>query len=145
LKSEQRSDHETCHAITLGQQGLDLLLVPTDAGFRLPSVEIPRRDRLAEKLTSAMKARWGCEVICLFSLKPDFREIGALQDCFAVLESRRQVGTQDGRGIWVPRRSLSAESFAYARDYVAVQRSLAGSNAVPGGSDFGALREIGLV
>ena len=70
MESTQQSDRDTYRAIVLGQGGNELLLNPVSDGFRLPSVEIPRWQRIAENLTAAMRKEWGHEVVCLFEPDP---------------------------------------------------------------------------
>ena len=68
MESTQQSDRETYRAIVLGQGGNELLLSPAGDGFLLPSVEIPRWQRVAENMTVAIRSEWGQEAICLFNL-----------------------------------------------------------------------------
>jgi hypothetical protein len=68
MESSHQSDWETYRAIVLAKEGTELLLAPTVAGFLLPSVQIPRRERLAENLTVAVKSEWGQRVISLWTM-----------------------------------------------------------------------------
>lgn len=135
MESTQQSDRETYRAIVLGQGGDELLLNPVSDGFRLPSVEIPRWQRIAENLTTAMRKEWGHEVACLF--KPDLSApiFSADEHNYHVMESRGPVTESSPRAEWVRVASLSEEVFVDPADYMAVRRSLTECN---GYSDRGA-------
>ncbi len=61
-------EHQTYRVIVLSPDGKNILLVPDGNRFALPSVEIPRWQRVAENLTEAVKTDWGEEIVCLFEL-----------------------------------------------------------------------------
>lgn len=125
MESTQQSERETYRTIVLDQNGIDLLLAPTESGFFLPSVEVPRWQRLAEHLTTAMKRTWGCEAICLFT--PDVTPSAnhANRITYQVMECWHHTETHDARTKWVPISTLAQDSFHDSTDYLAVQQSLA--------------------
>ncbi|MGD1082108.1 MAG: phosphotransferase [Candidatus Sulfotelmatobacter sp.] len=124
MESTQQSDRETYRAIVLGQGGNELLLNPASDGFRLPSVEIPRWQRIAENLTAAMRKEWGHQVVCLF--KPDLSApiFSADDHNYHVMESHGPVAESSPRAEWVRVAFLSEEVFVDPADYMAVRRSL---------------------
>ena len=124
MESTQQSDRETYRAIVFGQGGNQLLLNPASDGFRLPSVEIPRRQRIAENLTAAMRKEWGHEVVCLF--KPDLSApiFSADDHNYQVMESHQPAAESSPRAEWVRVAFLSEKAFADPADYMAVRRSL---------------------
>jgi hypothetical protein len=128
MESTQQSDRETYRAIVLGQGGNELLLKPAGYGFLLPSVEIPRWQRIAENLTAAMRNEWGHEVVCLFS--PDAAvPVGAHNGTnYQVMEVCGPVCRSSPRARWVHVSSLSERTFVDPADQAAVRRSLAGSD-----------------
>lgn len=143
MESGQQSDYETYHAIALGRNGTDLIVVATDAGFRLPSVEVPRRQRVAENLTAGMRSKWGCEVICLFRPNIAIEESDSKDGQYEVVELWHLAEKQDAQTVCVPVCSLSQESFAHATDYRVIQESLAQCAAAACGPAAGPFATIG--
>jgi hypothetical protein len=125
MESTQQSDRETYRAIVFGRGGDQLLLAPATRGFLLPSVEIPRWQRIAKNLTAALRKEWGHEVVCLF--EPDLSGpiLSANDHNYQVMESRGPVGESSPRAEWVRVASLSEEVFVDLADFMAVRRSLA--------------------
>ncbi len=125
MESTQQSNRETYRAIVLGQGGDELLLARAGDGFLLPSVEIPRWQRIAENLTAAMKKEWGHEVVCLFS--PDAAAPAGPPNGrnYQVMESHGTVAESSLRAKWVRVACLSEGVFSDPADYMAVRRSLA--------------------
>jgi hypothetical protein len=58
---------ETFRLVILDREGTKVLTVPSVDGFVLPSVVIPRWQRVAESLTAAVKTECGQEIICLYA------------------------------------------------------------------------------
>ncbi|MGB8062256.1 MAG: phosphotransferase [Candidatus Sulfotelmatobacter sp.] len=125
MESTQQSDRETYRAIVFGQNGDELLLAPATGGFLLPSVEIPRWQRVAENLTAAMRNKWGHEVVCLFSPDAIVPAGSPSGRNYQVMESCRPVAKSSLRSEWARVASLSEKVFADPADYMALQRSLA--------------------
>jgi hypothetical protein len=125
MESTQQSDRETYRAIVLGQGGNELLLAPAGDGFLLPSVEIPRWQRVAENMTVAIRNEWGQEAICLFNPDISAPVTSANNHNYQVMESHGPVAESSPRAEWVPVASLSEEVFVDPADCMAVQRSLA--------------------
>jgi hypothetical protein len=124
MESTQQSDRETYRVIVLGQGGNELLLAPAGDGFLLPSVEIPRWQRVAENMTVAIRNEWGQEAICLFN--PDIAApiTSANDRSYQVMECSGPAKSLP-HAEWVPVSSLSERTFVDSADHVAVQRSLA--------------------
>jgi Phosphotransferase enzyme family len=125
MEPAQQSDPEVYRAIVFRQGGDELLLTPTTDGFRLPSVEIPRRQRIAENLTAAMTRDWGHEVVCLFTPDVSGSIFSANGHNYQVMESHGPVAESSPRAKWVRVAFLSEEFFVDPTDYMVVQRSLA--------------------
>jgi hypothetical protein len=125
MESTQQSDRETYRAIVFGQGGNELLLATATGGFLLPSVEVPRWQRIAENLTAAMRNKWSHEVVCLFSPDAIVPARSPNGRNYQVMESHGPVAESSPRAEWVRVASLSEEVFADPADYMAVQRSLA--------------------
>jgi hypothetical protein len=124
MESKQQSDRETYRAIVLGQGGNELLLKPAGEVFLLPSVEIPRWQRLAENMTVAIRNEWGQEAICLFNPDVSAPVTASNEHNYQVMECSAPARPHPG-AEWVPVSSLPERTFADPADQVAVQRSLA--------------------
>ncbi len=143
MESTQQSDRETYRAIVLGQGGNELLLKPAGEGFLLPSVEIPRWQRLAENMTAAMRKEWGHEVGCLFSPDAAVPAWSPNGRNYQVMESCEHVARSSPRAQWVHVSSLSERTFVDPADQVAVQRSLAECDRYAGAAALGPFARLG--
>jgi Phosphotransferase enzyme family len=111
-------------AIVLRNRGAELLTVSTECGLVLPSVEIPRWQRVAVNLTGALTSKWGCETICLFSPQVNHSSDGSKRLFWQVMECCQHAGTTNARAEWTRVSSLSADFFANSEDYIALRQSL---------------------
>jgi len=143
MESAQQSDRQTYRAIVLGQGGDDLLLASATDGFLLPSVEIPRWQRIAENLTAAMKNDWGHEVVCLFSPDAIVPAGSPNGRNYQVMESCGPVAKSGPRAEWVRVASLSEEVFVDPADYMAVRRSLTECTGYSDGAAPGPFARLG--
>lgn len=116
MNFEQQSERETYRLIVFGRDGTEVLVKRSEDGFILPLVEIPRRQRVAEKLTTALKREWGCDAICLFPLDCSVDDRNSRGDHHQVLECWRD-GKLRAETEWTPVLSLSADSFAHGADF----------------------------
>jgi Phosphotransferase enzyme family len=148
MESTKQSDRETYRVIVLAQGGNELLLAPAGDGFLLPSVEVPRWQRIAENLTAAMRKEWGHEVVCLFNPDVSAPAFSANDHNYQVMESHGPIANSSRRTEWLRVASLSEDGFADPADYMAVQRSLAECagylDSVPRGpfAKFGWFKEL---
>lgn len=110
MELQQESDHETCRVIVLGRNREDVLLGVNQAGFFLPSVEVPRWQRLAEHLTAALRRDFGCEAVCLFSPKNPSSGSESIGTHYEVMECWHDEGCAGG-SVWKPIGSLVERSF----------------------------------
>src|SRR6185437_8895975 len=134
LHLSQESDRETWRAIVLRQQGAEVLLTATVSGFRLPSLEIPRWRRLAEQLTSAMKAEWGCDAICLAVLNGSTAHDGCEPTRYAVMEFWSDTRSATDRAEWIPGTSVGPQAFEDNQDYLALRQALEQCSKPPAGA-----------
>jgi hypothetical protein len=143
MESTQQSGRDTFRAIVLAQNGNELLLAPAGDRFVLPSVEIPCWQRVAENLTTAMREKWGREVVCLFS--PNAAVPAGFSDGpnYQVMECRGSTTESGLRAEWVHVASLSERVFSDPADYVVVQRSLSECTAVSRGATQGPFSKLG--
>ena len=123
MATGSQPDHDCYRAIVLRNRGAELLAVPTECGFGLPSVDIPRWQRVAVNLAGALKREWGCEAICLFTpVNESSCESKAVY--WQVMECCHNSHTLSVPAVWIPVSSLSAESLADSADHVALRKSL---------------------
>jgi hypothetical protein len=116
-----QSDHDGLRILLYRNDFAKVLVETTDNGLRLPAVVVPRRARVAEEITAAIKKRWNVVAYCLFLLPSDTcsRELARYQ-----VAEVSQADSNPGAGIrWVPTESLSAGQFAEAPDFEAIQKS----------------------
>jgi hypothetical protein len=142
VESTQQSDRETYRAIVLGQGGKELLLDPAGDGFLLPSVEIPRWQRLAENLTVAIRNEWGQEAICLFNPEVNAPVTSANNHHYQVMECSGPTRPHP-RTEWIPVSSLSERTLIDPADQVAVLRSLAECDRRVGATAPGPFARLG--
>jgi Phosphotransferase enzyme family len=124
LSQQERSELATCRVIVLHQDRSSVVLARAQGGFILPSVEIPRCQRVAENLTAAMKSKWCCEVVCLFALPGRTQGNDSNHANYQVTEGANLTGTHDSGTAWVPICSLSQDRFEDPEDYLSIQECL---------------------
>ncbi len=124
LATTKQNECETYRVIVLGKNGTEVLLSPNGDRFALPSVNIPRWQRVAENLTAAVMTDWGEEVVCLF--EPDASaSTNATQIRYQATEHWSVSGKPKMPTQWVPVSALSHDSLIGASDYLAIQQSIA--------------------
>jgi hypothetical protein len=123
-QSQERSELATCRVIVLQQDRSSVLLARAQGGFVLPSVEIPRCQRVAENLTAAMKSKWRREVVCLFALRVRTLENDSSRANYQVAEGANGTGTHDSRTAWAPISALRQDRFEDPEDYLSIRECL---------------------
>jgi len=124
LSPAEKNECETYRVIVLGKSGTEVLLAPNGDRFALPSVNIPRWQRVAENLTAAVKTDWGEEVVCLF--EPDASaSTDAAGIHYQAAEHWRVSGNPKMPTQWVPLSALSPDLLTGPSDYLAIQQSIA--------------------
>lgn len=121
MESQQQSERETCRLIVFGPAKTEVLVDNTQAGFVLPSVEIPRWERVAENLTAALVRDWGCDAVCLFAPDCSPEDPNSSGEHYEVLECWRDRRIRP-ETIWTPFFSLNANSFLDEADFRALQQ-----------------------
>ena len=142
LATQAQDERETFGVIVLGQSGTKVLVVPDGDRFALPSVNIPRWQRVAENLTAAVRTEWGEEIICLFE-PDDLAGADGTERHYQAAEHWCATGTPKAPTRWVPVSALSADLLTGASDYLAIQRSSAQSDAEDQGSPTGPFARLG--
>src|SRR5208337_82367 len=142
MATAEQNEGETYRVIMLGRSGTEVLLVPDGGRFALPSVEIPRWQRVAENLTAAVKTDWGEEVVCLFEPDASPRTNGA-GIRYQATEHWSASGSPKMPTRWVPVSALSQESLIDRSDYLATRQSIGTCNAQIKGSPAGPFARLG--
>jgi hypothetical protein len=121
LESEQQPEHDSFRLIVFTQDRSDVLLLAERAGFTLPRVEIPRWERVAEKLTAATRIKYGCTAICLFA--PAMTAFtGRDKGCHYQAMECVCRGENHTSAAWVSVQSLTPDSFQDGAEYQALER-----------------------
>ncbi len=142
LTTPEQTESETYRVVVLGQNGTEVLVVPDGDRFALPSVNIPRWERVAENLTAAVKTDWGEEVVCLF--EPDASApTGATGIHYQAAEHWRVSGNPKMPTQWAPLSVLSDDSLIGSSDYLAIQQSIALCSAEGKESPAGPFARLG--
>jgi len=142
LTTPEQTDCETYRVVVLGQSGTEVLVVPDGDRIALPSVNIPRWQRVAENLTAAVKTDWGEEVVCLF--EPDASaSTDATGIHYQAAEHWRVSGNPKMPTQWAPLSALSHDSPIGASDYLAIQQSIALCSAEGKESPAGPFARLG--
>jgi hypothetical protein len=135
-------EHENYRVIVLSPNGKDILVVPDGNQSALPSVKVPRWQRVAENLTEAVKTDWGEEVVCLFELD-DLAGTGDDGIRYQAAERWRTVAVPKVLTRWIPVEGLSKDSPISADDYLAIQRSRVQCNGSGKTSPVGPFAALG--
>jgi hypothetical protein len=142
LATPEQTECETYRVIVLGRSGTEVLVVPDGDRFALPSVNIPRWQRVAENLTAAVKTDWGEEVVCLF--EPDASaSTNAPGVHYQAAEHWRVSGNPKMPTHWAPLSALSHDSLIGSSDYLAIQQSIAQCSAEGNESPSGPFARLG--
>ena len=120
---QEQSDREICHLVVLGRDGTEVLLTSGEPGLAFPAVEIPRWERLAENLTTALRRDWGCDAVCLFSPNHSSEDEDSNSGHYEVMECWRGGGHKD-KTVWKPIRSLTADSFQDEAEFRLLEQCL---------------------
>jgi hypothetical protein len=129
VTSLQQCELENYRVIVFRRDRAEILLIPHDGGFQLPVVDIPRWQRASEHVCDAVKSKWGCGAICLFTLQDvlERNSPGARQ--YQVMECWHDLKPRESNGLWMPIHSLSRHSFQDAEEYAALEHFLAKSHS----------------
>jgi hypothetical protein len=141
LASTEQNGRETYRVIVLSRDGPKILLVPEGERHKLPSVEIPRWQRVAERLTAAVESQWGEEVVCLFEAEPAPPNGAGTRYEAAEHLCTRSNPTMVTR--WVPMSALCQDSLIDTRDYSAIKRVTGIGNAEIEDSSAGPFARLG--
>jgi Phosphotransferase enzyme family len=142
LASAEQNERETYRVIVLSRDGPKVLLVHNGERRMLPSVEIPRWQRVAQNLTVAVENNWGEEVICLFDPAGDSSSDGAVTR-YQAAEHLCTRSNPKMPTYWAPVSMLSQDSLADGRDYAAIKQVRAVCGGKMGAASAGPFSRLG--
>jgi hypothetical protein len=142
LASAEQNERETYRVIVLSRDGAKVLLVHNGERRMLPSVEIPRWQRVAQNLTVAVENDWGEEVICLFDPASDSPTDGAVTR-YQAAEHLCTRSNPKMPTYWAPVSMLSLDSLADGRDYAAIKQVTAICGGKMGAASAGPFSRLG--
>jgi hypothetical protein len=142
MNSTEKHDHLTYRAIVFSQGGAVLLVRRVGDRFLLPSVGIPRCQRLAENIISAVRKEWDIKAICLFNPDLISSVASANRDSYQVLECLADAKSPQ-HAEWLPVSLVSEKSFVDPADHVAVQRALTACAVPVGAAALGPFARFG--
>jgi Phosphotransferase enzyme family len=123
VESQEQSEREIRRVIVLGRDGTEVLLKIAEHGFTFPAIEIPRRERLAENLTAALRRNLGCDTVCLFTPNHSSEDGNSNGKHYEVMECWRDGGCRD-TSVWKPILSLTADSFENETEFRILEHCL---------------------
>jgi aminoglycoside phosphotransferase (APT) family kinase protein len=111
VSTQQQIDRDTYSLIITRRNGSELLCLADGPHCSLPSVDIPRWQRVAEQINSAVKERWNLDAYSLstFLCGPPADTSSPIQ--FQVMECIRPDGQVPPMAYWIPVSSLTHTSF----------------------------------
>jgi hypothetical protein len=142
LTSAEQNERETYRVIVLSRDGAKVLLVSDGERRMVPSVEIPRWQRVAEHLTAAVESNWGEEVVCLFEPETEPSADGTVTR----YQAAEHLCTRSNPRMptyWVPVSMLSQDSLADVGDYSAIKQVTAVCNREKGAASAGPFSRLG--
>jgi Phosphotransferase enzyme family len=142
LTTPEQTECEAYRVVVLGQSGTEVLVVPDGDQFAVPSVNIPRWQRVAENITATVKTDWGEEVVCLFE-PDDLPGTDSAGIHYQAAEYLCACGIPKLPTRWVPVSALSGGSLTGLSDHAAIQRSIAQCDADDQGSHAGPFSRLG--
>jgi hypothetical protein len=124
MPTVEQSDRETWRLLVLNQSRTQIVLASdtTARAFRLPSVNIPHWQRIAENLTGAIREAWHCDASCLFTPTPA-SAITSDNVLYEVMECLQPL-RPDSRRVQVPILGLRRDSFHDEADFLMLHQAL---------------------
>ena len=116
LNTQQQDDRDTYRLIITRRDGSELLCLPDGPYHLLPSVDIPRWERVAEPIRDAVKTNLNLGAYSLFTCPPEPPTSETSRTLFQAMECVRPDGPLPPKASWVPFASLTVASFRDAED-----------------------------
>jgi hypothetical protein len=122
-----------CTLIVTRRAHTEVLLLGTEMEHRLPSIEIPCRERAAPHINDAVRRLWGIESVCLFAANAASPSLVAEGRRCYVLEARGWSPASGQDAIWIPAEDLQRGCRLEAEDAVSLRSALAEAEALQSG------------
>ena len=123
MPSADQNENESYRVIVLCRGGTEVLVVPNGDRCTLPTVEIPRWQRVPASLAAALRSEWGVDVIALFEFQDDPPgDPGSIR--YEATEYLRGRSNPTSPSRWTEISTLERDSSIDQRDYRAIQRVL---------------------
>jgi Phosphotransferase enzyme family len=142
MASGQQNGQENCRVVVLRRGGSEVLFQCDGDQFAFPSVAVPPGHRVAETLTTAIKAECGEEVVCLF----EANTMSSTDDTkvhFQAAEHWRTSSRPKLSTRWLPMAALSQDSLIDPRDFSAIREVVAQCDAALEDSSPGPFARLG--
>jgi hypothetical protein len=125
----------SCALVITREAHREVLVLGEDSEYRLPSIEIPRRERAAPHINDAVRRLWGIESVCLFAApaSPGSDSDGTRR-CY-VVEARRFDGAGAHDSSWVSVRDPGRCRRLRVEDADTLRSALAETAAFEAGED----------
>ncbi len=117
MNTQQQDDQDTYRLIITRRNGSELLCLPDGPYHSLPSVDIPRWQRVAEPIRNAVKTDFNLDVYSLFTCPCETPTSETPRTLFQAMECVRPDGPVPPTAFWVPTSSLKIDSFRDSQDF----------------------------
>jgi hypothetical protein len=116
LVASERNLSDAYRVIVLRQNATEVLLLPEGMNYRLPAIDIPRDQRVAENVCAQVRTLWGEAVICISS-----EDSGSN---YQIAEHWRSIGKPQKQAQWSSLSALSRKCFSDQLDYEKLQKAI---------------------
>ncbi len=116
MNTQQQDDRDTYRLIITRRDGSELLCLPDGPYHSLPSVDIPRWERVAEPIKNAVRARLNLDAYSLFTCPREPPTSETSRTLFQAMECVHPDGPLPPTASWAPFSSLTITSFRDAGD-----------------------------
>ncbi len=110
--------------LLLQKNGTELLVSGEQPPFTLPSVEIPRWERVAENVTAAIRKCYAISAHCLFTPELSRTSTDGERPLYQVMEAREASVAASEETHWLHVNSVAEQSFADRQDFAATSAML---------------------
>ncbi len=124
MNTQQQDDRDTYRLIITRRDGSELLCLPDGPFHSLPSVDIPRWQRVAEPIRNAVKTDFNLDAYSLFTCPFETPTSETPRTLFQAMECLRPDGPVPPTAFWVPISSLMIDSFRDAQDFHRISNAL---------------------
>jgi hypothetical protein len=124
LNTQLQDDRDTYRLIITRRNGSELLCLPHGSYHSLPSVDIPRWQRVAEPIREAVTTHLNLDAYSLFTCPCEPPTSQTPRTFFQAMECVRPDGSVPAIAFWVPISSLMIDSFRDAQDFRAICNAL---------------------